>query len=326
MKREAPDVKAVTARPAAVCGQLASRQNGVVTYAQLLEAGLTPGEIKHLVRVGILNRVYRGVYVVGHLALAPLAKEQAAVLACGPRSVISHRSAAYLWGLTDRRPRTTHVTMTAPARRVQNGVRVHEVVRLSPAEVRRRGGIPLTSPARTIVDLAAEADGHELEGLIAEARATRLLRDGELEAALERAGKRRGVARLRALLRNEAGRAMTRSEVERRCRRLLQAAGLPQPRANGRVAGYEVDFLWPEHRVVLEVDSFTFHGHRRAFERDRRKTMVLEDAGYRVIRVTPRQLAEEPYWVIAHIARALERYAPVAGFQTNVAVAAGASA
>jgi very-short-patch-repair endonuclease len=325
-RRQAPDVKAARTPPAAVCSRLASLQDGVVTHAQLLDAGLTRDEIRQLIRMGFLHRVYRGVYIVGHLALSPLAKERAAVLACGPRSVISHRSAAYLWGLIDERSSTTSVTMTGRACRNRAGLRLHEVARLSSADIRTREGIRLTSPARTIVDLAAEADDHELEGLIAKARVKRLVRDGELDAAVARAGKRRGVARLRALLRTHAGKAMTRSEIERRCRRLLKAAGLPQPGINRRVAGYEVDFLWPEHRVILEVDSITFHGHARAFEWDRRKTMALQDAGYYVIRVTRRQLVEEPYSVIAHITRALERHPPGGGFQTNVPVLAGANA
>jgi very-short-patch-repair endonuclease len=254
-----------------------------------------------------------------------MAKEAAALLASGPSAVISHRSAAHLWRLLDEPPPKVEVTLVGRRCRPKQGVTIRTVARFERRDGRKKRGIWLTSPARTIVDLAAEADDHELERLIAKARERRLLREGELEAALARAGRRRGVASLRAILRSEAGHAMTRSEVERRCRRLLEAAGLPQPRVNRRVAGYEVDFLWPEHRVILEVDTFMFHGHHRAFEWDRRKTMALQDAGYHVIRVTRRQLTEEPYWVIARIARALERHAPAAGSQTNVAVAAGAS-
>lgn len=253
--------------------------------------------------------MHRSIYIVGHLALAPLAKERAALLACGPPAVISHRSAAYLWGLVPEPPSTIDVTLVHRQLRPKRGVTLHVAAKLEARDVRAKSGIPLTSPARTIVDLAAETDDVGLERLIAEARVRRLLRDGELEAAVARAGKRKGVAKLRSLLRTEAGHAMTRSEIERVTRRLLAAAGLTQPKVNQRVAGYEVDFLWPRERVILEVDSLTFHGHARAFERDRRKTMVLEDAGYHVIRVTRRQLIEEPYWVVAHIARALDRHA-----------------
>jgi very-short-patch-repair endonuclease len=221
--------------------------------------------------------------------------------------VISHRSAAYLWGLLEEPPTEVEVTLVGRRCRPKPTLTIRTVTHLDRRDVRQTHGIRVTSPARTIIDLAADVGDHEMERLIAEARARRLLPDGELEGALARAGRRRGVGRLGMVLRTEAGRTMTRSEVERRCRRLLEAAGLPQPRVNQRVAGYEVDFLWPDHRVVLEVDTFTFHGHRRAFEWDRRKTMALEDAGYHVVRVTRRQLVEEPYRVIAHIARTLDR-------------------
>ena len=295
--------------------RLASRQEGSVKRSQLIAAGVSRHTIDRQVRAGALHREHRGVYVVGHMALAPMAREAAALLACGRDGVISHRSAAYLWGLLDASPGEVDVTLVGRRCRPKRGVKIRTVGRLS--DIRRKGAIRLTSPARTIVDLAAESDDHELERLIARGREKRLLRDGELEAALARAGKRHGVARLRALLRTEAGQAMTRSEVERRCRRLLEAARLPQPKVNRRIAGYEVDFLWPQQRVILEVDTITFHGHRRAFEWDRRKTMALEDAGYHVIRVTRRQLAEDPYWVIAHIARALDRHTPAAVSPTN---------
>jgi very-short-patch-repair endonuclease len=236
-----------------------------------------------------------------------MANEAAALLACGHDAVISHHSAAYLWGLTHRPPDGVDVTLIGRRCRPKQGLRIHTVAKLAASDIRKKPPIRLTSPARTIVDLAGEASDSELEEIIARARTMKLIREGELEAAMTRAGKQKGTAKLRALLGSEAGRAMTRSGIERRCRRLLEAAGLPQPKVNHRVAGYEADFLWPEQRVILEVDTYTYHGDRRAFERDRRKTMALEDAGYLVIRVTRRQLLEEPYWVIAHIARALER-------------------
>lgn len=290
-----------------ICSQLGTGFHGAVRYDSLRSSGLTPGEIKQLVRAGALHRRHRAVYIVGHLALAPRAREAAALLACGESAAISHWSAAYLWGFVAHRPTEVEVTVVGRRRRHQVGLRVHLVGHLSDSDMRTQEGLNVTSPARTIVDLAAEADDFELEALIAEASAKRRLRSGELERAVERAGRAKGVARLRAILRSQAGHAMTRSETERMCRRLLNAAGLPQPQASQRLVGCEVDFLWPEQRVVLEVDTITFHGHARAFEWDRRKTMMLEDAGYHVIRVTRRQLREEPLWVVAHIARALER-------------------
>lgn len=291
-----------------VCGAIASRQNGVVSHEQLVWAGINADMITRLIRRGFLHRLHRGVYAVGHVALPQFGREQAALLACGEDSVLSGRSALYLWGIRDAGPPDVEVTVAGRHCRKRRGIRLHLVHALDPREVRRRHGLQVTSPAWALIELAAVADLDELGDAVAQARVKRLLRAGELEAAASRGGRRAGAAAMRAFLRAETEPAITRSRVERDFRRLFRAARLPQPKVNARVAGYEVDFLWPEQRVVLEVDSYTFHGHRRAFERDRGKTMALEDAGYHVIRVTPRQLLEEPYWVIAHVARALERY------------------
>lgn len=131
-----------------------------------------------------------------------------------------------------------------------------------------------------------------------------LLSDGELEAELERAGPRPGVPKVRMIAAKD-DHGLTRSEAERRMRRLIREARLPQPLTNTRLAGYEVDFLWPDQRLIVEVDGYRFHGHRSAFERDRRKAMALIASGYTVIRVTWRQLTQEPHAVVAAIASAL---------------------
>ena len=150
---------------------------------------------------------------------------------------------------------------------------------------------------------------NDLERLIAEARVKRLIRPGELEKAAERGGRRKGVARLRGLLKAEGQPGITRSEAERILRRLLKQAGLPQPQTNVKIGRLEADFLWPTERVIIEVDSWQFHGHRRAFEHDHRKSLALEAAGYRVLRLTAQQLKDEPLAVIALLARALDRAA-----------------
>jgi very-short-patch-repair endonuclease len=217
-----------------------------------------------------------------------------------------------MWGIAPSSP-TVDVTLVASQRRPKPGIRVHRVSTIDDRDVRRKQGVWLTSPARTLIDLAAEASTADLEDAVAEARANRLVRGRELEAALKRAGRRRGAARMRAFLRSEQGPAFTRSKGERTMRRLLRAARLPMPQVNARFAGYEIDFLWAAERVIVEVDGYDFHSHRRAFERDRRKDMALRDAGYEVIRISWRQLTEEPFVVIAHIARALDRAARVAG-------------
>ena len=284
-----------------------------MTRAQLLGAGVSRHVIDRQSKSGALHRRHRGVYVVGHLALAPHANEAAALLACGQRSLISHRSAAYLWGLSEHQPAVVDVTLVGRRCRPKDGVRLHNVSTLDPADIRNRAGLPVTSPARTLVDLAADATYAELDRGVSEARIKGLLRNDELQTALERAGRRHGTAMMRAFLRSEDGRGFTRSEAERRTRALLRQARLPVPRVNARVAGYEIDFLWEPERVIVEVDGYAYHGNRRAFERDRRKDLALTSAGYLVIRISWRQLDEEPFVVVAHVARALERAARTAG-------------
>jgi very-short-patch-repair endonuclease len=242
------------------------------------------------------------------LALAPLAEEAAALLACGNHSLLTHYSAAHLWGLLDEKPTVVDVSVVGRRCRPKKGVRVHKLSAIDDRHIRRRDGLPVTSPARTIIDLAADAGGRELERMLAEARVRGLLRKDELERDVDRASGP-GTRRLRALLRAEGEPAITRSDGERRMRSLLAAARLQQPKSNLKIGRWEVDFVWPEHRVIVEFDSYRFHGHRAAFERDRRKDMELRDAGYVVIRVTWRQLETEPFAVIAHIAGALARAA-----------------
>jgi len=245
--------------------------------------------------------------MVGHLALAEHANEAAALLACGPGAVLSHRSAAHFWSLLDAPLDQVDVTLVGRRCRPKEGVRLRCVAAIDRRDVRRRDGLPVTSPARTLVDLAADASDDELERAVSEARAQRLLRTGELEQALGRARGRLGVKRMRAFLRREDEPGYTRSQAERRMRKLMRGAKLPVPVANARVAGYTADFLWREQRLIVEVDSYRYHGHRAAFERDRRKDVALAAAGYRVIRFTWWQLRDEPFAVVAHIARMLER-------------------
>ncbi|MFL5822324.1 MAG: DUF559 domain-containing protein [Solirubrobacteraceae bacterium] len=268
----------------------------MVARRQLLEAGISPDTIKHWIRAGLLQRCHYGVYGVGHGALAPLGRQRAALLAFGDGSVLSHATAAHLWGLRETAPGTLDVTVVGRRCRSRPGIRSHEVAQLHSRDARQRNGLPLTSPSRTLIDLAAHVGPDELERLVSEARAQGLVRAGELEAALERAGNRRGVARIRAFLGAEEESDFTRSKGERKLRSLLRQARLPQPRANGRAAGHEVDFLWESEKLVVEFDSYQFHGHRSAFEWDRHKDVLLAEAGYQVLRFTWRQLDNEPLW------------------------------
>lgn len=294
-------------RPEHAVAWIAKRQLGLIASWQLQAAGVSRSSITRRLRRGALHRVHRGVFLVGHALQFPGARELAAVLACGDRAFVSHRSAAALWGLTKVAGAEVEVSVVARNCKPRAGLRVHRVAHLDPRDGAKKNGIPTTSPSRALVDLAASAAPAELETALAEARAQRVMSDGQLSDTLDRAGNRAGVGALRALLRHQGGPRLTRSEAERRLLRLIRAARLPEPEANVRVEGFEVDFLWSEARLIVEVDGFAFHGHRRAFERDRMRDMVLRDRGFEVIRVTWKQLVGQPLLVIAHIARALER-------------------
>jgi very-short-patch-repair endonuclease len=276
-----------------------------VGRGELLGAGLTRHVVERRAKTGELHRLHRGVYLVGHRALAPRALESAALLACGARSLISGRSAAYLWSLIDAPPELIDVTLVGRRCRPKEGIRLHFAARMDLADVARLDKLPLTAPARSLIDLAADAEADELEAALSEARALRRTNDGDIAAALDRAGNRKGVARMRRLLSREGDHGYTSSKAERLMRRLMRDAALPQPLCNRRLHGYRVDFLWPDRRLVVEVDGYQFHGHRSAFERDRRKDQVLIAAGYRVVRVTWLQLHHEPLRVVAVVATAL---------------------
>lgn len=284
---------------------VAQQQLGVVTTRQLLAAGLSYDSILTRGEKGLLHRLHHGVYLWGQPAPPPGARELAGVLACGDSAVVSHGSAAALWGFAKPTSDVVDVTVVGGSRRSRKGLRVHRTATLHKTDRRLSNGIPATSPALTLLDFASEARGDELEQAIAEAYALGLASERELERVLVCHPHRAGAGLLHAELQREGGQTFTRSEAEKTMKRLLRAARLPVPWVNARVAGYEVDFLWREQGVIVEVDGYQYHGHRVAFERDRRKGLALEAAGYRVLRLSWRQLTEEPLLVAATLAVAL---------------------
>jgi very-short-patch-repair endonuclease len=242
--------------------------------------------------------------VVGHEAFAPHAREAAALLAVGEQTVVSHYSAAILWGLaTAAGDYDVDVMVIGRRPRRRPGLHLHYASSVDRCDIRRVHGLPVTSPARTLFDLAATGYP-QLERAFGDAHAQRLLTAHEIEDLLDRAGPRAGTRALRALQSDNAS-GFTRSAAERMLRELIRAANLPRPRFNARLAGYEVDAVWPDRRLVVEVDGYAYHGHRAQFERDRRKDLALTAAGYRVIRVSWRQLTQEPLAVVAVISSAL---------------------
>ena len=279
-------------------------QNAAITYEQLIGAGLTWAGIRARVARRALVPIFYRVYVAGDSDLIPLSRETAALLSLGD-AVLSHRSAAAVWGLVPPEPNTIHVTVTGRPR-PRTGMRIHRVDHLHPADIRTRHNLRLTSPARTTIDFAAQATRSELADLFGEARGQRLLSDAALDAALSRApANHPGAAAIRKLQRDDPGSTYTRSRAERRIRRLMREGELPQPLVGASLNGCTVDFLWPDHRLILEVDGHDTHGDRLAFEADRRRDQVHAAAGYTVIRITWRQLLGEPMAVLARIAQAL---------------------
>ena len=288
--------------------RLARGQNGVIEGAQLRAAGLTRSAIRARARRGRLVRVFSDIYVVGDPKLMPLALPTAALLSIGRDAVLSHRSAATVWGLADPDPEAIDVTVVARHPRPRRGVRLHRVTRLHPDDVAGRSNLRVTSLARTAIEFAAQATSSELYHAFGEARAKHRLTDRALNASLNRLPPNHpGVAIVRSML--KAGDTYDRSKAERIMRTLCRQAQLPQPRVNRLLHGFLVDFLWPDAKLIVEVDGHGTHGTRQAFENDRRRDQVHVAAGYVVIRVTWEQLQNESLAVLARLAQALARRA-----------------
>ena len=242
--------------------RLATEQHGILTRSQLLHAGVGPRTVDRWIKTGRLIVLHRGVFALGHLPTSPHARTMAAVLACGRGAVLSHRSAAQLYGLIRY---SGPIEITAPTQHQRPGLIVHRS-RLTDRDVTRHWGIPTTSPARTLTDLAHTLDPASLTRAVNEARLAHLLVVDDLPAKF-------GTQPARP----------TRSAFEDAFRTFCTRHRLPQPQINTIVAGYEVDAYWPTHRLIAELDGEEFH---HDFEADRAKDADLVEAGLRVVRVT----------------------------------------
>lgn len=284
--------------------ELAERQHGVVTRSQLEGLGLGGNSIDRRLQLGRLHRLYRGVYAVGHRVPSRESRWMAAVLLCGSGAVLSHRSAAVLWGIRDPTSRSIEVTTVAKSRS-RGSIHRHFAV-LPPDEVTTERGIPVTSVPRTLFDLAAVSPVDVVEHALRESEYRRLHDRLSLPDLLARYPGRRGSTRVRECLRRRrdlpAGRA--RSWLELEFLPFLRRNGLPRPRLNVwlQVGGrsMQVDCLWPG-RVVVELDGFAGHGTRVAFREDRARDRRLRVAGYGVTRIAPEQLEDEPEEIAADL-------------------------
>lgn len=284
--------------------EIASGQDSLITHDQLSALGVGRNAIGHRLASRRWQRLHNGVYLIGAAPPTLTARARAALLTCGEGSVLSHRTAAQRWALLAAGEQV-HVTVPGRNPGVRQDLHIHRVRWLGPDEVTTRDGIPLTTPARTICDLAATEPLRDVEQALAEARIHRLASDPQLLAVIARAPTRPGSSIVRRLLTLEDDSGYTRTRAERRLRDLLRAAGTERPLFNEPVLGYVVDALWPKQRLIVEVDGYTYHGNRAAFERDRRRDQELIAAGYRVIRITWLQLRDRPIETIATIIKAL---------------------
>jgi len=277
--------------------ELAEAQHGVVARQQLLGLGLRREAIAVRLEAGRLRSLHRGVYAVGHRPSTQEARWTAAVLACGSGAVLSHRSAAALWGVRDRSGRAIEVTVARKSRS-RGGIRRHYAV-LPTDEVTVERGIPVTGVPRTIFDLASVLPPAAVESALRQSEFLRLHDRLSLPDLLERYPRRKGAPAIRVCLRRRRGTpGIPREWLEQRFLPFLDRHRLPRPHLNVwlEVGGrrHQVDCLWPELRVVVELDGFAAHGTRTAFREDRARDRRLRVAGYGVTRIAPEQLEDEP--------------------------------
>jgi very-short-patch-repair endonuclease len=281
----------------------------VVTREQLLAAGVGRGAIARGVETGRLRAVFRGVYAVGHLALSREAWWMAGLLVCGPDAALSHRTAATLWGLRTDPPLPVDLT-TSTGRGRKHTRLTTQRTRLHPLDALVIDGLRVTTPSRTIVDLASTLTGRALREVVERAQDLRRFDPGDIKATMARAPRRPGRRRLEeliALMSPDADNA--RSHLERLFLPLTRLARLPKPMANHEIAGRARDFVWPEERLVVETDGYRYHASRRARRRDNRRDRELTSLGWRPVRFTYEEIAFEPAQVARELAR-LFRVAP----------------
>jgi Transcriptional regulator, AbiEi antitoxin len=270
--------------------RIASSQHGVVTRANLVNAGITLEEIRHRLGAGSLLREHRGVYRVGHRAPSTEARYLAAVRACGRGAVLSGRAAAHLLGLLRGAPPPPEVT--APTERRVEGVVTHRCRRLDRRDTTLFRAIPITTVPKTLVDLAAVLSADGLARAVHEASIKHRTTPEQVEDALGRRPNSAGAPRLRSVLRGDV--RLTLSRLERGFLKALEAAGLPLPETNRLAGGGYVDCRWPAYRLTVELDSYRYHNSRQSWEEDheRRRRAIARGDAFR--RYTWRDVFEDP--------------------------------
>jgi hypothetical protein len=286
--------------PDAQVAWIAARQHGQASHAQLLAAGLSPAGIRRRAAAGWIHRQHVGVYSIGHAGLTQRARWMAAVLAGGNEAVLSHRSAGALWGICPG-GETPELTVARRNRRDTPGIVVH-ANRIRPGDTLLVDGIRVTRVARTLLDLAEVLPLDQLVEAIDRATALRHLRPRLMSSMMRRSPGRRGLKPLRqALMVTRPQDVLTRSELERRAIGLLATTNLPRPEVNVRLHGRERDLLWRPQRIVVELDGRDHHDK----EKDTRRDTDLLALGYVTVRITWRQVVNDPHWVVDRLTTVL---------------------
>jgi very-short-patch-repair endonuclease len=282
------------------------RQHGVIARWQLLELGFTPAAIRHRLAAGRLHPIHRGVYAVGRPEVSIYGRWMAAVLACGPNAVLSHESAAALWGIRHGETDQIDISLSAAVSRRPLGIRVHRRANLREDDYARHCGIPVTSPACTLVDLAARLPNDQLEAAINAADKRDLIDPERLRAALQALPRRPGLAVLRRALDRHTF-TLTDSELERRFLGLVRSAGLPTPLTQQYVNGYRVDFYWPALGLVVETDGLRYHRTPAQQVVDHRRDQAHAAAGLERLRFPRAQIRHEPARVLETLTHVIGR-------------------
>jgi hypothetical protein len=282
---------------------MVDRQWGVVSRGQLRDLGVPRGAVEHWLATGRLRPLHRGVYALGHASLRAEGRWIAAVLACGPGAVLSHRSAAALLDLLPYASATIHVT-TKVARRAQRGIRPHRARSLEARDTTMVNGIPTTTVPRTALDLAAREPAHRVERLLGQADRMGIYDGSALDATIRRNNGHPGAGALTALI--AAVPMLTRSDLESILLEAARAEGIHPPLSDHAIhlphrGPTTVDFYFPDVRLVIEVDSWTHHRSRASFEDDRARDLELVAEGHRVVRLTARQDRQRAWSLVRRV-------------------------
>jgi hypothetical protein len=292
----------------AAIASLAGEQRGYVTRRQLLELGLRSDAISYRQEAGRLLPVHAGVYAVGHQRTLPQDKAFAAILACGPGAVLSHATAATVWGIYRRWTTPFHVTVATARRR--EGIHVHRA-KLHTRDLDRQLGLPVTSPSRTLFDNAPELTDKALTRAVNDLLRGHFLVLEDLAATVERHPRHPAAPRLREFV--EASTGPTASEFEDAFTAFCRRFSLPQPLCNTKVAGFEVDAYFPEQQVIVELDSWRFHSSRSSFESDRERDATMLALGIVTVRITWKRLTDSPEREAVRLRKILEPRSRQAG-------------